>query len=817
MGAFCSGGIEKKNDGTNMKSRKLEKVPSNSTSEKLKVFDQFNSISKNDIPYEHTDSKASITVGDEDTKKEEDENIKAGDGKNADEEVKSENSEIERIKLHDLDREEDEEEEVVSAEAAEKKQRLRSDPSTDWLTLSDDFIKELGEIHIHNHTDSDIHFADFQNTQEEKVVLNELHELWENLQLIKKRGNSKETWKQAHECMIAMEAKTTVLTSIQQAKVPLLSAIEIQMNRYNVTPKEFLERRKLILDYIGNNLPVRKFNGIGGWRSHCRVSNTHPDNFKCFGRPRGFLETGPDVAVMLAALNIGTADEPYAPLDQRDTAQLIDDVEYVLNHRDHKKLLLGNSHFGACIKVAHDYQDICVKIMEKIKMRQLIDRFNDFGPSEVQHHRYLCRIDSNVESARLPIPYITRFIKIVKKDSSGDYYYAMELGRDILETLEKSKVISFIEYDKQRKRYMRKHRDAIRADPNWTRVNPSPWEREKKLIILQIAFGVFFMHERGCSHNDIKANNAMIGVDDRRAKLMDFGQTNRFSKNEREHMWCRHKDCGAPKVRSPEAHYIKDRRCPLNIPDTSKFSAKKNDVWSLGIAMYRMLLMLEPFRERNNLADTLFLYLTGGTYLTPEHRKKQQDRVTAVVEKRMTKREANVYITKMKDGKVDYELGIFNICRAIKKDADKVARNRSQFITEKAVRLMHRIFVPEADRISAKEFILDPYFDDIREFVLHDIRTWQQARFGMHDNLYKALGIEKPAHPFQPSPSRSLNSSFSIEMQPTDKVTPPPSVKVGVDTNAPVIAADGESSDVGGAKHPRTTSESSIKGLDDSS
>ena len=38
------------------------------------------------------------------------------------------------------------------------------------------------------------------------------------------------------------------------------------------------------------------------------------------------------------------------------------------------------------------------------------------------------------------------------------------------------------------------------------------------------------MHQRGCSHNDIRGNNAMLGKKDRRGKLMDFGQTFRYSK-----------------------------------------------------------------------------------------------------------------------------------------------------------------------------------------------------------------------------------------------------------------------------------------------
>jgi len=308
-----------------------------------------------------------------------------------------------------------------------------------------------------------------------------------------------------------------------------------------------------------------------------------------------------------------------------------------------------------------------------------------------------------------------------------------------LTTVDETKVISFRSYDKHWQQYLKDNRSEIQKDPTWTRRNESKWESVKKRIVLEVAFGVFFMHQRGCSHNDIKGNNAMIGKKDGRGKLMDFGQTFRYSKNEQEHMWCDHKSCGAPKIRSPEAYFIKEssKVCPLNIKDTSRFSAKKNDVWCLGMAMYRMILMLDPFRERNNLLDCLFLYLTAGTYLTEKQREQQRERVIA---KREGRHQSGVYITDMKDGKVDYELGIYKICKAVTRDADKVKRKRQYLITEPAVRLLHRIFVPEAQRIDIRQFIMDPYFNDIRGEVLDDAKQWQLQKFGEYDDLSEIFG-----------------------------------------------------------------------------
>ena len=48
---------------------------------------------------------------------------------------------------------------------------------------------------------------------------------------------------------------------------------------------------------------------------------------------------------------------------------------------------------------------------------------------------------------------------------------------------------------------------------------------------------------------------------------------------------------------------------------------------------------------------------------------------------------------------------------------------------------MHRIFVPEKQRISICEFILDPYFNGPREEIIKDIESWQKTRFGKCDNI----------------------------------------------------------------------------------
>jgi len=616
-----------------------------------------------------------------------------------------------------------------------KRKNSKSDPTQGWTNLPDDFIDRMGEIHIFNCTDGDI-TLDIKTSQRSKVeqeTLNEIHSLY---------GERQEATdiEQARSIQLDLEAKSIMYDHIVHSKVPLLTAIEIQINRFKVNLEDFLELREFILKYIPEHLPLRKHTGMDGWRSHCRTSGRNMEDFSLFGRPRGYLETGPDVAIIMAALNIGTAEEPYAPLATHDESNLLRDIERVLNAPNHVAFVLGKSHFGAVLKVNHDYQELCVKVLEKSRMRHYQDIFNDYAPSEVQHHRYLCSIDKNAKYAKYPSPYITRFIKIIKEKSSQNYMYAMELGKDILSTVGDSKVICFKAYDKYRTRFLKDNHDTIKNDLTWTRRNESPWESEKKRTVLEIAFGIFFMHQRGCSHNDIKANNAMLGADDKRGKLMDFGQTFRYSKNEREHMWCNHKNCGAPKIRSPEAYFLNDPRCPLNIPDRSRFSARKNDVWCLGISMYRMILMLDPFRERNNLADCLFLYLTAGSYLTDEQRKKQREKVLAVIKDSSKRRELGVYFTDMKDGEVDYDLGIFKICKAVRRDPDKVARQRHLLITEKCVRLLHRVFVPEEQRLSVTEFILDPYFDDIRDQVVNDMQQWQQERFGDHDDLSEIFG-----------------------------------------------------------------------------
>lgn len=46
------------------------------------------------------------------------------------------------------------------------------------------------------------------------------------------------------------------------------------------------------------------------------------------------------------------------------------------------------------------------------------------------------------------------------------------------------------------------------------------------------------MHMRGVAHNDIKMSNIVVGDFDRRAKIIDFGQSTRFTSDERAEMLC---------------------------------------------------------------------------------------------------------------------------------------------------------------------------------------------------------------------------------------------------------------------------------------
>jgi len=610
------------------------------------------------------------------------------------------------------------------------------------VKLPDDFVNRLGDICIFECTDQDICGSRRSETKEE---VTQLVTEWNQLKTKLKKTKKADTkiYQDMHARMLALEAMIQSLKAYS-----LIPAIEKQISKFNVDPETYLERRREIFNFITEHMNFRKVDGPidplslkCGWKNHLKATKPKVrkpiDLYHCFGQPHIYLQAGPDVSIMAAAQNKDAATDNYSPLVK---GRLVHDTTNARRCKRNQSII-GTSEFGEIVKVSHNKINICVKLLDGKLMKQKKEQILDNGPSEVQNHRALCQIDRNSAGAVYPSPFIVQFMKVMKDAKLDVWYYAMELGRGAV-AVNESQEFSFKFYDRHLKRWYKNKKKEIIGDPTWSRrlENISPYEVKIRHYILEAAFGVFFMHMRGVAHNDIKMSNIVVGNFDRRPKIIDFGQSTRFTSDERAEMLCDHKGAGAPRCRSPEANFVKEHRCDLNIPRRKYFSATKNDMWCIGITMYRMYFMLDPYTYQDNI-DPWFPYLTGGSYMTDKSLKTLQ---RIVNDDENHKRKAHHRIThKNANGELDFEDGIFKIIEKIERDPDGVRRDRRKhMITEDAVRLLHRIFVPEDQRISIAEFILDPYFDGHRENIIKDIEDWQKSRFGECDNILSSLNAQ---------------------------------------------------------------------------
>ena len=96
--------------------------------------------------------------------------------------------------------------------------------------------------------------------------------------------------------------------------------------------------------------------------------------------------------------------------------------------------------------------------------------------------------------------------------------------------------------------------------------------------ISEIYSEVEYMHFRGVVHRDIKPENILIKREDGRTKIADFGTAVIVKKGETLTV-----PKGTPAFMAPE----------LLSYDTMKYSGRSADIWSLGAALY-MLVVVSP-------------------------------------------------------------------------------------------------------------------------------------------------------------------------------------------------------------------------------
>lgn len=105
-------------------------------------------------------------------------------------------------------------------------------------------------------------------------------------------------------------------------------------------------------------------------------------------------------------------------------------------------------------------------------------------------------------------------------------------------------------------------------------------EREACQIFQQIISGIEYIHKLNIVHRDLKPENLLLDYD-KTIRLVDFGLSNTYKKEERLKT-----ACGSPCYAAPEMIEAKKKYEPLLV-----------DIWSCGVILYAMLCGSLPFED----------------------------------------------------------------------------------------------------------------------------------------------------------------------------------------------------------------------------
>lgn len=269
-----------------------------------------------------------------------------------------------------------------------------------------------------------------------------------------------------------------------------------------------------------------------------------------------------------------TNEMPNAPTVTRS--------KFFLNRGYENVSKIVNTMQGMVVSADHIPSD--TKVVIKITSRRLHDR----GAAIINGVEYL--VDENILAERSVIRYlsdkdkcppsIVKYVDFFK--SQSNYYLVQEFGgKHTLHDFAR-KVHRMIESGK---------------------VSIADWRETTKVIFQQMLEAVDFLHSHNCCHFDLSLENFLISevevelkenergqsqigfvADTIQIKLCDFGLSRVFEKG--SDFQCR-RFVGKPTYWSPEI---------ASHDDHSKFNAKSNDIWCLGVCLYMLAVGGHPFQ-----------------------------------------------------------------------------------------------------------------------------------------------------------------------------------------------------------------------------
>ena len=123
-------------------------------------------------------------------------------------------------------------------------------------------------------------------------------------------------------------------------------------------------------------------------------------------------------------------------------------------------------------------------------------------------------------------------------------------------------------------------------------------EREVCRLFQQLISAVEYIHKLGIVHRDIKPENILVDFESKTLKLVDFGLSNIYEKDQKLKT-----PCGSPCYAAPEMIAGKS------------YNGLLSDIWSSGVVLYCMLCGELPFDDTN--IKSLYYKITNGIYTIP--------------------------------------------------------------------------------------------------------------------------------------------------------------------------------------------------------